>query len=90
MTEAVLTVGTDRRVRHRRELAVTLALAILAVALALVFVSIGDYPLSLDAVITSLLSPVTGAAEWPERADRRASHARRLPRLAGRAAGGAP
>lgn len=63
MSEAALTLVGDRHVRQRRELAVTLALAILAVALAMLFVSIGDYPLPLDAVVTSLLSPFTGATD---------------------------
>ena len=56
-------IATGRRQRQRREVAVTLGLVLLAVALAALFISIGDYPVPLDGVIRSLFSPFTGATD---------------------------
>jgi iron complex transport system permease protein len=56
-------IATGRRQRQRREIAVTASLVLLALTLAALFISVGDYPVPIDGVIRSLFSPFTGATD---------------------------
>lgn len=57
------TVAAARRKLRRRHRMVTLGLALLVVALLAVALTIGDYPLPVGEVVSSLLSPLTGVTE---------------------------
>ncbi len=57
------TVAAARRGLRRRHRLVTVGLALLVLALIVVALTVGDYPLPVGDVVTSLLSPFTGATD---------------------------